>query len=154
MKLVLLTVGRGGFPWAQTAVDEYAKRLRRWGGLSQEHVKVQKFRGDIDAVREAESARILDTLSPRDQLVAMDERGDDLTTEDFVALMRAARSSGGRNLVFAIGGAYGHAPELRQRADRVVRLSSAVMNHDIARVVLAEQLYRAMTLIEGIPYHH
>ena len=154
MKLVLLTVGRGGFPWAQSAVDEYAKRLRRWGGLTQDHVKVQKYRGDVDAVRAAESQRILDSLSSRDLLIALDERGEDLTTHAFADLVQKARTSGGGKLVFAIGGAYGHAPVLRQRARRVVRLSSAVMNHDIARVVLAEQLYRAMTIVEGIPYHH
>lgn len=154
MKLVVLTVGKGGFRWAGAAFAEYDKRLRRWGGLASEHVKVEKFRGNIDAVREAESARLLDTIGPRDVLVAMDERGEDLDTDGFVELVRERRLDGTRKLVFALGGAYGHAPVLRQRADRVVRLSSAVMNHDVARVVLAEQLYRVMTLCEGVPYHH
>lgn len=154
MKLVILTVGQGGFPWAEAAVQEYAKRLRRWGGLEQEVVKVEKYRGDLVAVRTAESARLLGRVGPRDRLVALDERGEDLDTYGFVALVQAARMDGVGRLVFAFGGAYGHDPSLRERAHRVVRLSAAVLNHDIARIVLAEQLYRVMTLAEGVPYHH
>ncbi len=154
MKLVVLTVGRGGFKWAEAAVAEYDKRLRRWGGLGSEHVAVQKFRGDIDAVRRAESERLLATIGHRDVLVVMDERGKDLDTHAFVDLVRSGRHSGVKRMVFALGGAYGHDALLRKRANHVIRLSSAVMNHDIARVVLAEQLYRVMTLCEGVPYHH
>ncbi len=154
MKLVVLTVGRGGFPWATAAFDEYAKRLRRWGGLSSEYVKVEKFRGDVDAVRRAESGRIAQRIGPRDVLVVLDERGSDLDTGGFVELVRTGRNAGVKRMVFALGGAYGHDASLRKRGNHVVRLSSAVLNHDVARVVLAEQLYRVMTVCEGVPYHH
>lgn len=154
MKLVLLTVGKGGFRWAESAVAEYNKRLRRWGGLTSEHVRVEKYRGDVDAVRAAESERLLAAIGPRDVLVVMDERGDDLDTQGFVELVESGRHNSVKRMVFALGGAYGHDVLLRERADHVVRLGSAVLNHDVARVVLAEQLYRVMTVCEGVPYHH
>ena len=154
MKLVVLTVGKGGFRWADDAFSEYDKRLRRWGGLVTEHVKVEKYRGDIDAVRRVESERLLARVGSRDVLVALDERGKNLDTQAFVRLVKGGRETSVRRMVFALGGAYGHDELLRKRADHVVQLSAAVMNHDIARIVLAEQLYRVMTLCEGLPYHH
>ena len=72
----------------------------------------------------------------------------------FTNLIQGARMAGAGRLVFAIGGAYGLSEQVRSRAWRVIRLSSLVMAHDVARVVLYEQLYRATTQIEGIPYHH
>lgn len=154
MRLGLLIVGKRGAPWADAGVGVYAKRLRPLGGLEEVHVRPQTYRGDEAAVREAEGARILKRVGPRDRLVVLDERGDDLDTPGFATLLREARASGAPRVWFAIGGPYGHAPATRSRAWRVVRLSSLVLNHDLARVVLVEQLYRAWTLLEGRPYHH
>ena len=154
MKLVVLTVGRGGCDWADTAVADYTRRLRRHGGITEEHVKAEKFRGDVDAVREAESARILDAIGSRDQLIALDERGKGLSSEAFAKLLHRARISSVNKLVFAIGGAYGHDAALRRRADKVLRLSPMVLNHEVARVVLYEQIYRGMAILSGSPYHH
>lgn len=153
MKLRLLVVGRGGVRWADEAAADYARRLDRLGGLDEIEVKPEPFRGDVDAVRDAEAARLLARVSPRDRLVALDERGEDLDTEGFTRLVDdGLRAEGG--LVFAIGGPYGHGAAVRARAWRVVRLSSLVLNHQLARVVAVEQIYRAMTRIRGVPYHH
>lgn len=154
VKLTVLTVGKSRTTWSNEAVAHYAKRLKRWGGVDERTVKVETFRGDIEAVRLAESERLLGAVGPRDRLVALDERGRDPTTEDFAGLLRTCRNDGTHRLVFAIGGAYGHHAMLRDAAWRTLRLSSLVLNHEVARVVLFEQLYRAMDLIEGGPYHH
>lgn len=146
----VVVVGKPKVRWAQTAVDDYTKRLRRLGGVDETAVKAERFTGDIDAVREAEGERV--RKAARGALVCLDERGERLDTEGFAALVDEGRQQG--DLTFVLGGAYGHAPSTRQQAWRTVRVSDMVLNHELARVVLYEQLYRAMTLIEGLPYHH
>jgi 23S rRNA (pseudouridine1915-N3)-methyltransferase len=153
VKLKLVTVGKGAPSWADAAVADYAKRLRRLGGVEEHTLKPEKFRGDVDAVRRAEGGRILQFIKPRDRLVVLDERGVGLSTEDFTKLLESGLQAEA-SLVFTIGGPYGHDPAVRQRAWRVVRLSDMVLNHQVARVVWFEQVYRAMTLMNGTPYHH
>jgi len=110
-------------------------------------------RGDPAAVRAAEGRRLLERIGPRDRLVVLDERGLAPDTPAFRDLLVEGLGAEGR-LWWAVGGSWGHDEAVRQRAWRVVRLSSLVMNHDLARVVLVEQIYRAFTLLHGVPYHH
>lgn len=154
MKLAVLHVGRSTSGWAADVIADYGKRLRRWGGVEEIKVKPAHFTGDVDAVRQEEARRIHDRLRPRDRLVVLDERGEDLDTHQFQALVVRGRVEAEGRVVFVLGGPYGHDAVTRQKAWKVVRLSGLVMNHEVARVVLYEQLYRAMTLAEGVPYHH
>ena len=152
MKFRVLIVGRSRCQWANTAVQDYSKRIQKLGGIAEQHVRLATFHGNTDAVREEEAQRILKALKPRDFVVAMDERGEALDTKQFTALVDTGRQRGA--VVFIIGGAYGLDASVRKRADRVVRLSAMVFNHEVARVVLYEQLYRSLTLLNNIPYHH
>lgn len=154
MRLAVLTVGKGGNAWADAAVGEYGKRIRRFHRIEEQAVKPARYRGDEDAVRRAEAERLLAALGDRDRLVALDERGDDLDSHAFADLLRTCRVSGTHRLVFALGGPYGHDAALRERAWRTIRLSSLVLNHEVARVVLYEQIYRGLSLLAGHPYHH
>jgi len=135
-------------------VSDYAKRLKRYGGLDELFIKPEVFRGDVDRVRQKEGERILKQVGPRDRLVVLDERGLALDTASFTELVDSCRQSGTPRMVWAIGGPYGHDPAVRKAAWKVVRLSSMVLNHDVARVVLYEQLYRAMAILHNVPYHH
>lgn len=145
-----MVVGRPKVRWAQAAVDDYSKRIRRLGGVCEHGVRAERFTGQVEPVRDAEGARILAAASG--SLICLDERGDALDSEGFAALLDRTRQLG--SVSFAIGGAYGHAPAVRDAAHATVRLSSMVLNHELARVVLYEQLYRGLTILEGIPYHH
>lgn len=147
----VLVVGRPRVAWANEAVEDYSRRIRRYGGVQEQSVRPERFRGDVEAVRTAEGQRLL-AARGRARLVALDERGRSLDTEGFARLVDEGRQAG--TLAFAIGGPYGHAEAVRADAWRSVRLSDLVLNHEIARVVLYEQLYRALTLLEGVPYHH
>jgi len=146
----VLLVGRPKAAWAQRAVDDYQKRIRRLGGVAEHVVRTERFRGDEDAVRRAEGDRL--RQQARGSLVCLDERGIDVDTPGFAKLVDALRQRG--PVSFAIGGAYGHCPHTRSAAAKTVRLSSLVLNHELARVLLYEQLYRSLTLLEGHPYHH
>ena len=154
MRIGVLVVGKGGAAWADEAVGDWAKRIRRHARIDEEAVKPEPFRGDVDAVRRAESERVASRLGDRDRLVVLDERGEDLDTKAFAALIKACQDGGVHRLVFALGGPYGHDAALRARAWKVVRVSSLVLNHEVARVVLYEQIYRSFDLLAGGPYHH
>lgn len=154
MKVVLLRVGKGRARWADEAVADFGKRLRPHLEFEETLLKPEPFRGDVGAVREAEASRILASLREGDRLVALDERGEQPATEAFADWISEAARLSTRRLVFAIGGPYGHGEPARARAWRVLALSQMVLNHELARVCLVEQLYRVSTLLWGGAYHH
>ena len=155
MRLAIVVVGgKGKTVWADVAVEDYARRVKRYVPIEEVLVRSEPWRGDTDVVRRAEADRVSRALQDRDRLVVLDERGEDLDTPTLTRWVEQWRLDGTHRVVFAIGGAYGHDPSLRARADRVVRVSSMVLNHEIARVVLYEQLYRVHAAIAGVPYAH
>ena len=150
LKIVRVSKGRTG--WADDAAKDYGKRLARHGSFAEIDVKPAVFSGDVDAVRATEAERLLKQLQPRDVLVPVDERGESPDSHALAAMVSALNLEG--TVVFVVGGAYGLDASVRKQARHTLRLSNLVMNHEVARVVLYEQLYRAITLLEGIPYHH
>jgi len=96
----------------------------------------------------------LNFKSKSPQVVLLDENGKDITSEQLANLIGDTGTTGASAIVFCIGGPYGHGQQLRMRADVTIRLSSMVLNHQIALIVLIEQLYRAWTILKGQKYHH
>jgi 23S rRNA (pseudouridine1915-N3)-methyltransferase len=107
--------------------------------------------GTADRMRE-ESERIA-TAAEGGSMIVLDERGDDLSSRDFATMVARLRDDGERSLLFALGGPDGHDPGLRRTARRTISFGSATWPHQIARIMLAEQLYRAVTILSGHPYH-
>jgi 23S rRNA (pseudouridine1915-N3)-methyltransferase len=123
--------------------DLAADYLRRLGPLAACEVVELK-----DQSPAKEGVEMVRRLGAATYVAAMDERGDDVTSVDLAALLGAHGS-----LSFLIGGADGLAPPVRDRADRVLRLSSLTLTHEWARVLLLEQIYRGLTILRGMPYH-
>lgn len=151
-RLKLVRVSKGRCAWADTAVKDYGKRLARHGSFAEIDVKPAVFSGDVDAVRATEAERLLKQVQNRDILVAVDERGESPDSHGLAAKLSELNLEG--TVVFVVGGAYGLDASVRKQARYTLRLSNLVLNHEVARVVLYEQLYRSITLLEGIPYHH
>ncbi len=151
MRIQVLSVGRKAPRWADDAVEHYARRIRRWCRFEETVLKPALFRGDVEAVRADEGARILSSVRPGERVIALDERGEDPTTERFAEWVEEAAPSG---LVFALGGPYGHDPSVRSAAWHTVRFGAMVLNHQVARIALVEQVYRVLSIREGVPYHH
>jgi 23S rRNA (pseudouridine1915-N3)-methyltransferase len=103
--------------------------------------------------KQEESAKLLETFQLGAVLVILDERGKNPSSADFAGLMAKHRDSGARAIVFAIGGPDGHDPALLAKAQHVVAFGAMSFPHQIMRVLLAEQLYRAATILSGHPYH-
>ena len=154
MKLATIWVGKGRVDWADDAAHEYARRLPRHLDYREIQLKPAPFKGNEASVKDLEAGKILSKLADGDRLVVLDERGESLSSHSFARMIEDASHQGTRRIVFAIGGPYGHGQAVRDRAWKTVRLSSMVLNHSLARVVLCEQLYRASTLIWGGSYHH
>lgn len=154
MKVVVLSVGADKSGLFEPAVDEYARRIRRYTPFELTEIKPSR-KGGIDPMRarEEEGLALLARVDPRTFVVAMDERGDLLDSEAFSKKVLQEAMLRGRDLAFLIGGAEGHSDAVRARADRVLSLSPMTLAHRLARLVLAEQIYRAFTIARGEPYH-
>lgn len=152
MKITICSVGkvkRG--PYA-TLADEYHGRIAHYRPLALETVR-QSTASDADARRTEESDALLNAAPAGAVLIVMDERGESWTSEQLAAWFSARMLDGTRHVALCIGGPDGHSDALRRRADVVLNLSTFTLPHDLARVVLAEQLYRAFTIVRGEPYH-
>ena len=153
MRLVVAVVGRPRDPDLASAIRGYESRAARYWPLDVREVREEPARGSPpELVRAKEGDRLLMTAPPGSQLVACDEAGDALTSHQFADWLQATRERA-RDVTFFIGGAYGLAPTVRERADRLLSLASWTLPHELARLVLAEQLYRAGTIVRREPYH-
>jgi 23S rRNA (pseudouridine1915-N3)-methyltransferase len=145
MQIRLIVAGKPALAYAKAGVDEYLKRLSRTGG----HDLVVIKAGNRDEV----SARLLER-SQGCYRVALDERGECLTTRKLAEKLDALEMRGDvKTVAFLIGAADGHNQELRGKCDLVLTLSPFTLQHELALLVLLEQLYRVSTLKSGSPYH-
>ena len=153
MKLLLSYTSKGRCSWADEAAADYCKRLKRYAPFEELKNKPQSAT-DRSAAQLKEAKALLGRLAPRDRLIVVDERGDAISSTGLAELIESAALDGVGRLVFAIGGPYGHHQKLRDEARLCVKLSDLVLNHQVARVLLLEQLYRAWTILKNEPYHH
>lgn len=152
MRLTCISIGKVKDSPQQKLCDDYSKRLSHYARFEERCLKPVKGKFDADELRQRESKMLLEAVPPNTVLIVLDERGETPDSQKFAEQMRRHLASG-RDLTFLIGGAYGHSDEVRESADQLLALSSLTLPHELARVVLYEQLYRAMTLVRGEPYH-
>lgn len=152
MKVIVAAVGRPRNADLAAAIEEYEQRAARYWPLDVREVREANARGvSADVVREKEAERLGQRVEGA-ALIACDERGTGMTSEKFAAFLQDARERA-RDVAFVIGGAYGLAESLRARARTRLALAPWTLSHELARLVLAEQLYRAGTIVRGEPYH-
>ncbi len=136
-----------------SAIDEYETRAARYWPFEVIEVREASARGVPPAdVRSREGTRLLERIPVGASLIACDERGDRLTSPLFATMIASARDQA-RDLAFVIGGAFGLPEVVREGASRLIQLAPWTLPHELARLVLAEQLYRAGTIARGEPYH-
>lgn len=153
----ILTVGKTRSPGVQLIVKDYMDKIKPYCPVQDLRIRSNpKNSTDTRVQVENEEMGFLNFIKQDDYVVMLDENGKDLRSEEMADLIGDAgnNADGGSRLVFCIGGAYGHGMKMRERANVKVKLSSLVFNHEIALVVLVEQLYRAWTILKGQKYHH
>jgi 23S rRNA (pseudouridine1915-N3)-methyltransferase len=156
MKITVVAVGQRQPAWAQAAVDDYLSRFPADFKVELKEVKAEprsgKGREPAQRLMAAEAARIRAALPTDGRLVALDERGADWTTEKLATTLGRWRDDG-VHPVFIIGGPDGLDGDLKNACHAQLRLSSMTLPHALARVLLAEQLYRAWSMLANHPYH-
>jgi 23S rRNA (pseudouridine1915-N3)-methyltransferase len=152
LKITLLWVGKTKSQSLFSLLEDYKRRVRHFCDLSVVEIKPSE---DIDSLQIVvkESERLLGKVQPADYVVILDARGKSLTTEAFTNLILERREHSLKNLVFVIGGHCGLSVEMKSRANLLLSLSKMTLNHELTRVILMEQIYRAFCLIHHIPYH-
>ena len=154
MKFIVCAVGHRMPEWVATGFHEYVKRMTRGASIELLEIKPEK-RGTGKKPEQflaAEGSRIRAALPARCRLVALDERGKQWTTAQFADSITGWMKDGG-DTVFVIGGADGLDANIKNSADEILALSTLTLPHGLVRILLAEQLYRAVSLIKGHPYH-
>ncbi|MEW5774687.1 MAG: 23S rRNA (pseudouridine(1915)-N(3))-methyltransferase RlmH [Thermodesulfobacteriota bacterium] len=153
-KLRLLWVGRLKKPFWKAAAEHYLASLGRMHGL--EEVLLKDAPGGLAPAEAAawEGKRVLEKLGPGDYLVCLDERGRQATSVQLSELLRGWLEDPARTPCLVVGGAHGLSPEVLARANLTLSLGPMTLPHELARVVLLEQLYRAASILRGLPYHH
>lgn len=153
MRIHLLSVGRRMPDWVQAGYDDYARRLPSECKLRLVEIEPgQRGRGNAERARRAEGERLLKAVPKRAAVIALDERGEAWSTAQLASELRGWLA-GGRDLALLVGGADGLDSECLTRAERRWSLSSLTFPHQLVRVILAEQIYRAWSLVNGHPYH-
>lgn len=154
MQLIIAAVGHKMPAWIETGFGEYTKRMPPELRIALKEIKPVERSGakSAESAMQLERARIEAVLPKHARIIALDERGKDLTSVGLAQQLMAWQQDG-RDTVFLIGGADGLAPELKARADGLIRISSMTLPHGMVRVLLAEQLYRAWSITQNHPYH-
>ncbi len=152
MQLTLITIGQPRSKATRSLINEYSERLQHYARFS--HVMLpDRQKGSLDDIRAQQSGALLAAVPNRAKIVVLDERGAAWSSTKLASLMEQDALYGESHWALLIGGADGHTTALRNQADLLWSLSPLTLPHDLATIVVVEQLYRAMTIQRGEPYH-
>lgn len=156
MKIIVIAVGKTSTAYIADAVAEFGKRINHYAPM--EIVIIPDLKNTKGMTEEQQKQRegssVLAVLQPSDHVCLLDEKGQQLTSREFASLIDRRMSQGLKRLVFIIGGPYGFSREVYDRADSKLSLSKMTFTHEMVRLFFVEQIYRAMTILKGEPYHH
>lgn len=155
MKITLLVVGKTTSAQVESLIQEYQKRLTHYLPFALQVIPELKNTKALtpDQQKQAEGELILRAVAQSADLVLLDEHGKEFRSIEFADYMQKKMSSG-RDVVFVVGGPYGFSEAVYQRANGKISLSKMTFSHQMVRLFFVEQLYRAMTILKGEPYHH
>lgn len=156
MKIHFWSVGKNHEPYVKAGVEEFTKRISKYYPVEWTIIPLPKNSGMLSEadLKKKEGEMILNWLQKDDYLIALDERGKQMNSEGLADFIMKRSNESTKNLVFLIGGAYGIDEAVLKRADYKWSLSQLVFPHQLVRLILAEQVYRACTILRNEKYHH
>jgi 23S rRNA (pseudouridine1915-N3)-methyltransferase len=156
MKLRIICLGKTREHFIQEGIQKYLRYLTPYIGIEMLELKEEKIRDlkDAPTVRKKEAEKIFKSLPEGTFLSTLDERGEEFNSHEFAGFLNTIMESGVREAAFVIGGAMGLDEQVTERANKVIAMSRWTLTHEMARLVLLEQIYRAFTIIKGKTYHH
>ena len=156
MNIKLIVIGKTDEAYLEAGIEKYSKRIGKYVNYSYKIIKDMKNTKNLseEVQKRQEGEKILEETSNTDILVLLDENGKTVNSREFSEFISKQMLSGIKNLVFIIGGPYGFSKEVYERANYKLSLSKMTFSHQLVRLIFAEQLYRAFTIINNEPYHH
>ncbi len=156
MKIQFWSIGKNNEPYVKAGVEDFTKRISRYFKVDWQIIPVPKNTGMLSEtdLKKNEAQLILDWLDRDDYLVLLDEKGRQLSSEGLATFLQDRANESTKKLVFLIGGAFGVDDTVFKRANFTWSLSSLVFPHQLVRLILAEQVYRACTILKNEKYHH
>ncbi|MBO0798765.1 MAG: 23S rRNA (pseudouridine(1915)-N(3))-methyltransferase RlmH [Blastocatellia bacterium] len=153
MRLQIVWIGKTRDRNCRGLIDDYLERIKHFVRVDVSQLKEQGSGADEKRMIAAEGARILENIERDDFVVLLDEQGRQLSSRELAEFLSARQQAGTKRLVLVIGGFAGVSDEVKRRANDRLALSRMTLTHELARVVLTEQIYRALSLLAGLPYH-
>lgn len=156
MRISFWSVGKNNESYIKEGVEEFTRRIARYYKVEWNIIAVPKNAGLMSEtdLKRKEGEIILSGISKDDYLVALDERGKQLSSEGLATFIQTRANESTKQLIFLIGGAFGIDEVVLKRADYTWSLSQLVLPHQLVRIILAEQIYRACTINKNEKYHH
>jgi 23S rRNA (pseudouridine1915-N3)-methyltransferase len=156
MKISIWTIGKANDPYVKEGIAEFTKRISRYYPVAWTIIPVPKNAGMLSEMdlKKKEGETVLQWLRTEDYLVALDAKGKQFSSEGLAAFLQQRGTESTKNIVFLIGGAFGLDDQVLDRAKLKWSLSQLTFPHQLVRLILAEQLYRACTILNNEQYHH
>lgn len=156
MKIKLIVVGKTVDDYLKKGIQLYVNRIGFYAKF--EMIEIPELKGvksiSFDGIKDMEGDLIMRQVDTTDNVVLLDEKGDSLRSLEFAEFVNKKMVSGIKNLVFIVGGAYGFSDKLYKRSNGSLSLSKMTFSHQMVRLIFAEQLYRAFSILKNEPYHH
>ena len=152
MTITLICTGSTYEKYIMEGIRLYVERLKHYCRFN--FVEIEAGKGEATGIKKKETESILKRVGEKDFLILLDEKGKEMISVGFAEVLKHHQNSSTKNLVFAIGGAYGFSAEVYARSNLKMALSKMTFPHQLVRVIFLEQLYRAFTILKGEKYHH
>lgn len=156
MNITIVMIGHTSEAFVQNGYDMFLKRLKHYIRVKEIVIPDLKDRKHLNAeqIKEKEAGIILEKTAMANFVVLLDEHGKEFSSVEFAGFLQKTMNAGTRELCFVIGGAFGVAESIKLKADLTVSLSRMTFTHQMIRLLFAEQIYRAMTILKNEPYHN
>ena len=156
MKTLLIAIGKTDNKYLTQAVDDYLNRANHYAPIERKIIADIKDVKNLtqEQQKEREGQQIIKCLQPGDHVILLDEGGKEFTSVGFADWLQQRMNTVSRRLVFVIGGPYGFSREVYSMAQGIMSLSQMTFSHQMVRVIFAEQYYRALSILNNLPYHH
>lgn len=156
MKILLIVVGKTVQKWLQDGISEYVSRLGHFVQFEMQVIPDLKNNRSMDfqTQKNLEGQSILKLLQLSDDVFLLDDKGREMTSPEMASWLEKRMSQSSKRLVFIIGGPYGFSPEVYGQVPGRLSLSRMTFSHQMVRLIFVEQLYRAFTILQNLPYHH
>ena len=153
MKISFVSVGKNHDAYIKDGVNQFTKRIAHYYSIDWQLITPSKL-SEPNQIKKAEAANIIKSLAVTDVLILLDETGKMLSSPGLAKLIQQKANQSAQKIVFLIGGAYGVDEEIKKRANFIWSLSDLVFPHMLVRLILAEQVYRACSILANEKYHH